>query len=136
MGGSIPLRLFGRMLDEDRSSSSSWSSCTTDVGRAAKALREPVRGRAELVRWVAAADTGRMDEVVWVPDVFRAFRLLVVLERFITREVLLVLRAGGSPARSAKVFLLGAGSGTATDERSMDVLSGVVVNTYRLSLCA
>ena len=77
-----------------------------------------------------------MDEVVWFPEVLRAFRLLVVLERFITREVLLVLRAGGSPARSAKVFLLGAGSGTATDERSMRVLSDAVPRTYRLSLCA
>ena len=135
MGGSIPLRLFGRMLDEDRSSSSS-SSCTTEVGRAARALREPVRGRAELVRWVAAAETGRMDEVVWFPEGFRELRLLVVLERFMTREVVLVLRAGGSPARSARVFLLGAGSGTARNERSMGDSSGVVAKTYRLSLCA
>jgi hypothetical protein len=135
MGGSIPLRLFGRMLDEDRSSSSS-SSCETSVGRAARALRVPFRGRAELVRWVAAAETGRMDEVVWVPEGFREFRLLVVLERFITREVVWVLRAGASPARSANVFLLGAGSGTATDERSMGVLSGATAKTYRLNLYA
>jgi hypothetical protein len=88
MGGSIPLRLFGRMLDEDRSSSSSsYSSCATEVGRAARALREPVRGRAVLVRWVAAAETGRIDEVVWEVEVFRRFRLLVVFERFITLEV-------------------------------------------------
>ena len=135
MGGSIPLRLFGTMLDEDRSSSSS-SSCETSVWRAARALREPVRGRAELARWVAAADTGRMEEVVWVPEGFREVRLLVVLERFMTLDVVTGLRAGGSPARSANVFLLGAGSGTAADERSMVVSSGMVAETYRLSLCA
>jgi hypothetical protein len=136
MGGSIPLRLFGRMLDEESSSSSYSSSCATAVGRAARALREPVRGRAELVRWVAAAETGRVDEIVRDGGGFREFRLLVVLERFITLEVVWVLRAGGSPARSAKVFLLGAGSGTATDERSTGVLRDATTKTYRLSLCA
>lgn len=132
MGGSIPLRLFGRMLEEDRSSSS--SSCVVEVGRAAKALREPFRGRAELVRWVAAAEAGRIDEVVWLPEVLR--RLFVVFERFITRDVVWAERAGGSPARSANVFLLGAGSGTATNERSMGVFLGATAETYRLSLCA
>jgi hypothetical protein len=137
MGGSIPLRLFGRMLDEESSSSSYSSSCATAVGRAARALREPVRGRAVLVRWVAAAETGRADDSAsGGGGGFREFRLLVVLERFITLEVVCVLRPGGSPARSAKVFLLGAGSGTATDERSMGVLPGATAETYRLSLCA
>jgi hypothetical protein len=55
-----------------------------------------------------------MDEVVWAVEVFRRFRLLVVFERFMTLEVVWVLRPGSSPARSANVFLLGAGSGTAT----------------------
>lgn len=63
-----------------------------------------------------------MDEVVWFPEGFRELRLLVVLERFMTREVVLVLRAGGSPARSARVFLLGAGSGTAIHQPSIGIL--------------
>lgn len=130
MGGSIPLRLFGRMLDEEESSSS--SSCVTETGRAARALREPVRGRAELVRW-AAAEAGRFEVVVCVPEVLR--KAFVVLERFMTLLVVWVVRTG-SPARSANVFLLAAGSGTATKERSTGVICDQTDETYRPSPCA
>lgn len=62
MGGSgccVPFRLFGRTLDWDESSSSSF---VVDMGRLpARALREPFRGKAVLVRWFAAAEAGRVE---------------------------------------------------------------------------